>query len=423
MRVGAEVRAPSRFVVRVTMSAMGSDIQWFIARDGKQHGPLLDAEMRKLVELGHLRANDLVWRQGFPDWRPAVAVFPTIAHSAPLPFSSTRPTTSVPQSQRTGAAPSLGPRHEPVPGRTAGEAGEARWMPGAEPQSSEAHPATGSGRRVFAVAAALLLLAGVGTWLAYQNREALISLIGAGTKREAPTAEVAKAILETTATTETGDSAAAIEDRLQKSALWSLIKKEFPEWYEERVKEAAKLGAEGKSELEITQHLVEALVGLRRQHADKALAASTEKHKQLASAFLDNLRRLSEQSADACYSFISKGETSPAVVELMQNPQKSAQVEAQVLAIVAAISEGRLTPSAHAAPGKADYDVLATELGKLGWSQADIQLFADPKALAKAPHERVCKMVQDWFAAHLAIQDAGAQERLLFETLRPVVAG
>jgi hypothetical protein len=32
-------------------------------------------------------------------------------------------------------------------------------------------------------------------------------------------------------------------------------------------------------------------------------------------------------------------------------------------------------------------------------------------------------MVQDWFTAHLAIQDPGTQERLLFETLRPVVSG
>jgi hypothetical protein len=32
-------------------------------------------------------------------------------------------------------------------------------------------------------------------------------------------------------------------------------------------------------------------------------------------------------------------------------------------------------------------------------------------------------MVRDWFSAHLAVKDAGARERLLFETLRPVVAG
>jgi hypothetical protein len=93
------------------------------------------------------------------------------------------------------------------------------------------------------------------------------------------------------------------------------------------------------------------------------------------------------------------------------------------VAIVAAIAEGRKSPTTHSAPSKPDYDILATELGRLGWTQADMQLFADSKALAKASHERVCQMVQDWFTAHLAIQDTATQERLLFETLRPVVAG
>jgi hypothetical protein len=32
-------------------------------------------------------------------------------------------------------------------------------------------------------------------------------------------------------------------------------------------------------------------------------------------------------------------------------------------------------------------------------------------------------MLQDWFSAHLAITDPAVQERLLFETLKPVVSG
>jgi hypothetical protein len=35
----------------------------------------------------------------------------------------------------------------------------------------------------------------------------------------------------------------------------------------------------------------------------------------------------------------------------------------------------------------------------------------------------VCKMVQDWFAAQLAITEPDIQVRLLFQSLRPVVAG
>ena len=50
-------------------------IQWYLARDGQQYGPLTDVEMQKFNELGHLKSTDLVWRKGFADWRPAGAVF------------------------------------------------------------------------------------------------------------------------------------------------------------------------------------------------------------------------------------------------------------------------------------------------------------------------------------------------------------
>jgi GYF domain 2 len=50
-------------------------IEWYMARDGQQYGPLSDMEMKKFTELGHLRADDLVWRKGFPDWTPAGEVF------------------------------------------------------------------------------------------------------------------------------------------------------------------------------------------------------------------------------------------------------------------------------------------------------------------------------------------------------------
>ena len=51
------------------------NIDWYLARNGHQFGPLRDVEMRKFNELGHLQRTDLVWRKGFSDWRPAGDVF------------------------------------------------------------------------------------------------------------------------------------------------------------------------------------------------------------------------------------------------------------------------------------------------------------------------------------------------------------
>ena len=58
------------------MSGSNAKIEWYLARDGQQHGPLSDPELKKFIELGHLNPSDLVWRAGFPEWRTASEVFP-----------------------------------------------------------------------------------------------------------------------------------------------------------------------------------------------------------------------------------------------------------------------------------------------------------------------------------------------------------
>ena len=98
-------------------------------------------------------------------------------------------------------------------------------------------------------------------------------------------------------------------------------------------------------------------------------------------------------------------------------------MQAQVAAIFEAIADGRKSPTTHAKAVKEDYDVLVQELTKLGWKENDLQVFSNPTLLSREPPERVCQMVQDWFNAHLAVADQGTQERLLVETLKPVVSG
>lgn len=44
---------------------------WWLARDGNNYGPLSEAELAKLVELGHMRDTDFVWCEGWPEWKPA----------------------------------------------------------------------------------------------------------------------------------------------------------------------------------------------------------------------------------------------------------------------------------------------------------------------------------------------------------------
>ena len=78
------------------MSAPVSQVQWYLARDGQQYGPLSEPELAKFIELGHLQPTDLLWRDGFPDWRPAMVVFSQQRH-APRPAPGPR---SAPSGQR-----------------------------------------------------------------------------------------------------------------------------------------------------------------------------------------------------------------------------------------------------------------------------------------------------------------------------------
>ena len=470
------------------MSGSEHPIEWYLARDDQQFGPLSDVELKKFVELGHLRATDLLWRHGFSDWRPAASVFAEQRAAAAAPAAQ-MPQQHRPQQPRQhqparteaaegsraptdpweaaaaaagDAASAQGPRSRPVTKATA-PLPAANSAGGARPQrTGPAAPVKGKAaaarsrdavarRRRFpwvSVIVCLLLAMLAGTALALHRSGKLSGLMadfGLGEVSNASSSE-ARTVTGSTANGPArprasgaisqdqdglkisplqgfGNSKEDIDAGFQRTALWRLIKQEFPDWYAERVQQAAMLKSEQKDDKAIAQALVEALVALRRKHVAEALSASPSRLRLLASAFLDNLGRLAGTSIEACYGFISQGETSPMVVELARSSEHTPHLQAQAVAVFEAIVEGRKSPRAPATPRREDYDALAGQLGKRGWSPADLQLFSDARALARAAPQKVCQMVQDWFAAQLAVKDEEVQLRLLVEALKPVVAG
>jgi uncharacterized protein DUF4339 len=85
--------------------------QWYLSRNGQQHGPFSDADVANFARLGQLQGNDLIWREGFASWRPALTIFPE-----PLPASAPYPTrravaaqVDVPRRQSIDALPRRGP--------------------------------------------------------------------------------------------------------------------------------------------------------------------------------------------------------------------------------------------------------------------------------------------------------------------------
>jgi hypothetical protein len=401
------------------MASPASQTQWYLAREGQQYGPLSEVELTKIIEMGHLQPNDLLWREGFPDWRPALVVFPPRKPGVPRPPSPARfPATPNPMARQSPM-----PRGVPAPGMRQSRARGERY---AEPE--DAAPRGGRLRRTLVVLVCLGVL-GAGGWYGYPKRKMLMEYVKTLTSR-LPVGLFGSG--KTTADRQNADvsplkgfigTPEAVDATLQATPLWRIVRRDYPDWYAERLKEAGSLAAQNKDDSAIAQQMARGLVALRRQNANHALAASFPNLKAVAASFYENLVQLRKHSVEACYEFISQGEAGPTVISLMQDPTLARALQAQLTDVFEAIADGRKAARVYPQPRKTDYDALAADLTKRGWSQTDLQLFSDERALARAGPEKVCQLVHDWFAAQLAITDPDMQLRLLVDSLRPVVAG
>lgn len=406
-------------------------VEWYIGRDGKQYGPVTDLEFRKLIELGHLKPTDLVWREGFAEWRPAR--FLTEAPAAPR-LASTPPPSSLPGSH---AAPMPRDARQPVShGAAHGGSGApiARAQPRApEPQhedddfeSEDDAVAEGRVGRRLKIAAAIIFfvftLAAAG-WLLLPYKDSIVRSVAVA---------IPNGIGKSTTSSETGEFkvlAGFAADRarndamLQESALFQLLKRSHAQWYEQRLDEITKAVEGGAQDAKVVEGLVQGLAQLRRQHAGDVLSAPAERLTSIAASFVTNLGLLRGVGVDACYKFISNGETAPGIVPLFQSKELSGPLQRQLLAVFTAADQGRSTPRVYPMPRQADYTALLGELEARGWTQADMQLFSDSRALAKAAPQDVCRLVTEWFESQLALKDSDVQLRLIADSLKPLIAG
>jgi hypothetical protein len=390
------------------MSGPAAHQQWYLAREGQQFGPISEAEMAKLVELGHLQPTDLLWRDGFPDWRPAMVVFPPSGPALPL-----GPARAEPGAGRAPAADPLPADPAPIAHRSA-----------AEDERAEDRPRRGG--RVAALLLLVLLLAGAGA-AAYFYRDRLVgvaaSLTAPPSASSGPAGSASRNSLETPPLVGFRTGAIdTIDATLQNTALWRVIKREFPDWYAERLNEAAALARDNKDDAVIGQLVARKLVELRRQQVANGLSAKLSMLKTVAVAYHESLSRLRKHSPEVCSGFIKQGEAEPLIVALLQGSDHTAHLQALETAVFEAIADGRQVPRVYPRPSQDQYKMLANELTKRGWTQADFELMSS-KGLAQAEPDKMCQLVQEFFGAQLSLPDAEVQMRLLVDSLRPVFAG
>ncbi len=88
-------------------------MNWHYAKNGEQHGPVSEDELKNLHRAGEIQDKDLVWREGFTDWVAYEAAFGTASSTVPT-TSSARP--------RTGVQPSPIPAGSGTGGKTSNAA-------------------------------------------------------------------------------------------------------------------------------------------------------------------------------------------------------------------------------------------------------------------------------------------------------------
>src|SRR6185436_424544 len=76
-------------------------MKWYYVENGQQAGPVEETEFPKLVQLGKLRADTLVWHEGMANWEPFSAVRP--AESAPPTAVPPMPATAAAEDEATCA--------------------------------------------------------------------------------------------------------------------------------------------------------------------------------------------------------------------------------------------------------------------------------------------------------------------------------
>lgn len=69
-------------------SSESIEAEWYVARDGEQHGPISTTEVQELYSSGRLAPSDQLWSAELENWTPAVEVLgppPSKRRSGPPP--------------------------------------------------------------------------------------------------------------------------------------------------------------------------------------------------------------------------------------------------------------------------------------------------------------------------------------------------
>ena len=89
------------------MLPLSSGMNWYYVDEGRQAGPVEEAQFQALIQSGKITPQTLVWKEGMAQWQPCRDVMPSShpgSESLTAPVSPPGPTDSAPET-----APSVTP--------------------------------------------------------------------------------------------------------------------------------------------------------------------------------------------------------------------------------------------------------------------------------------------------------------------------
>ncbi len=112
---------------------------WYYAVDDQEHGPVTSAQLKSLAEAGKLKPDDLVWREGLDDWKPAREVSGLFAGGQKAAPRTTEPAAPPPSAASPITAPARSPAEKPTAVPKLEPVGSDASMPSPDPR----HPIDG----------------------------------------------------------------------------------------------------------------------------------------------------------------------------------------------------------------------------------------------------------------------------------------
>jgi hypothetical protein len=396
---------------------------WFISRAGQQHGPITDDEFRKFVELGHLKADDLVWSEGATDWKPgasfldhgkthaATAPAPAVAHAVQGAPVNEDELTPMRRSWVNGGTIFLGLIVLVIVGVAIAEPGSVPY------RVAGAINGAVFGAIAGAIAALLQYLikkkltaapVGVAVALGFnvgQAAESSINLVGGLFYEQRARPVVTKEI---------------ISRMLDSVPVYQALKRADPQSYSDFRSEVAKRVANGASASEIEKYAETYTASFRRTNAAAALAAPPSTLTTLMKTLGDIVDYLHTRDETLCAEYALQALGSQRIRSLAREPDFSALIQRHAAAVFDAIGDGLRHKRAYEPLTETDIQLAIQGVQMRGWTDQMRAALAEPSQLGMLPPGLVCRIQREWLAT-LASLPEPTRTRWYREMLAPML--